>query len=178
MDIRAIFDPARGWNYSPEDISLREFNSPSTRLAYIVQMHGVDMLVHTMENPHGTEWPDLLVVATTLLDLQLDPEYLLQWNALAYGAPTIGLHENGKIALHASFPLARQFPVYLARKQLVTCLAMVASRVHDLYEVAREAAAGSAAPPHAPGNGFGDRAARFTGTVIGRIIKETFHDDR
>jgi hypothetical protein len=178
--IRDIFDPRRGWNYAPEDILLREEYDGEV-LYYVVVLYGVVMAVYQTANPWGEGWPDLVVVASTLEGpSEYDPTSLLGCNSAAAGFPSIGVDEDGQTVVQASFPLSPNFPVYLARKQVVTCLGAVASRVSELLEPPPQVwnetfAVQEEAGPTGPG--MADKAARFVGTVIGRIIKEGMRDD-
>src|SRR5438105_4195020 len=130
--VEDIFDPTKGWAFSPVQVPIRKVVLPGGNPNYWVTVDGIDILVAQLSKwPQGDECrvsPHRICVTTVLRDIIIkDALALLDSNGLTYGLPSFAYDQTTQeVLLTTAFPVGPQFPLEIARGQTLTCMGQLA----------------------------------------------------
>lgn len=132
-----IFDPAKGWPFSPAQVPLQRSLAQDGNPYYVATVDGIPLEVFEQNRwqeglsrkaPAGR-----LVVMTSFVGVEINnPEALLIAAFDMRGLPSFGLDPQGRPTLQAAFPYAPEIPLEIARKQLMVCMGLVAEQANEL----------------------------------------------
>jgi hypothetical protein len=132
-----IFDPAKGWPFSPAQVPLQRSTAHDGNPYYIATVDGIPLEVFEQnrwkEGVSRKAPPGRLVVYTSFTGVEItNPKALLIGAFDARGLPSVGLNPQGRPTLQAAFPYAPEIPLEIARKQLMVCMGLVAEQAAEL----------------------------------------------
>jgi len=139
MLIEKIFDPNMGWNYSEKQVPVRQTLASDGNPNFIVKVDDIEMRVFEwtrwQTSVSSKQAPMRIVVRTTFTNVNLlDAKKLLDGSFDAAGLPGFALDKDGQIVLQAAFPVGPDFPVDLARKQLLVCMGLISEDATELLQ--------------------------------------------
>ncbi|HEY2519831.1 MAG TPA: hypothetical protein VGJ19_06950 [Streptosporangiaceae bacterium] len=133
-----IFDRAKGWTIPEEQASLKRIISMNGVPTYIVKVGDIEVVAWEQH-----VWADAAVhsvsagrlcatVAFTGITIHT-PQKLLEATFDGKGIPSYGMNKaNGQPTLHTAFPIAPNFPVDIARRQLMVCIGTLVKEASTL----------------------------------------------
>jgi hypothetical protein len=126
-----IFDSEKGWDFSNDQVPIKRTVNADGNTVYTVTVD--EIVVTTFEQ---SKWKDgvirsvsanRLVAMVKFTGINItNPTALLLGSFRAKGLPSFGVDDSGSLYLHTGFPIAPDFPLDLARKQLMVCMGLLA----------------------------------------------------
>ncbi len=138
-----IFDPKKGWGFSVQEVPLQRASADDGNPYYLLTVDGIEIIAFeqsTWEAGVVRSVPaSRLVVMTIFEGYKLsDANALLSGSYDARGLPSFGINEDGQITLQTAFPIAKGFPIDLARKQLMVCMGIISEESKELIRAWNE----------------------------------------
>jgi hypothetical protein len=124
-----IFNPAKGWQFSPDQIPLQRKISADGTPFYLVTVDDLPLTVFEQskwrEGVISDVSPSRIIVTTRFRGVTLtDPRALLRGSYATRGLPSFGLDEEEGINLHTALPIG-PVPADLVRKQVMVCMGLL-----------------------------------------------------
>ena len=174
----AIFDPQKGWEYSPSHVPLKRIIGDDGNVNYAVTVDDNVIMVCEQSELKGGEDSDepanRLVAKVYFTGLEIsDALAFLQSNAGTSGLPAWGLDGDGDLTLQTAFPISADFPVEWARKQLLVCMALLREATYDFLKAVNQEEPETAAPQHLSSqeDRFDWDSAKQVASVAGEFLK-------
>ena len=126
-----LFDPKQGWSESQDTMPVTRVLTSQGLHAFVVHVQGYPCTVFQVDQWHpksSMQTPANRIVARALIaDKQVvNALAFLKTNFEMAGLPSLSVDPDGAIYLQCAFPADEDFPVGLARKQLLNCLGLLA----------------------------------------------------
>lgn len=129
--VEDIFDPHTGWSFSENEVPVRSCNAEDGNPVFFVDVDGIEILVFQIsEWEAGTKSniaPHRIVAMVSIADIEItDPSLFLRHNNMSHGMPAYSIDEEGDLTIETAFPIGPNYPVDLARRQLMVCMGLIA----------------------------------------------------
>jgi hypothetical protein len=147
----ALFDSAKGWPFSEEEVPLTRGKAPDGEPFVVVNVDGREIVVAekiaAADDDGEGPTPHRIVAFLAFSGIAVsDTKILLQENLGTYGLPSWGLDDDGDLALSASIPVGASVPLDAARRQLLVGLGLIADMVGKILDAVSDEADGEATP--------------------------------
>jgi hypothetical protein len=155
----AVFDPEQGWDVPAEQAALTRTLSSDLNPNYQITVDGIVVSCYEKhrwdESARSSSPAGRLCARVVFTNAVIHrPLGVLADNWAFDGLPGFGVDPEGRLSLHTGIPIARGFPVDLARRQLMVCIGVLADTANNLLRAWAEA---DRAAPAQPGPGQAGR---------------------
>lgn len=140
----AVFDAEQGWDMPAQQAPLRRVLASDLNPNYDITVDGIVITCyekhHWDASAKSSSPAGRLCAKVVFTNSSIHaPMGVLADNWAFDGLPSFGVDPQGRLSLHTGFPIARNFPVDLARRQLMVCIGILADTSNNLLRAWAEA---------------------------------------
>ncbi len=175
-----IFDPAKGWGYSANQVPLKRVLSSDGNVNYSVTVdEHIIMVCEQREWKEGSTSrvpANRMVAKVYLTGLEItDASVFLRASAGSSGLPAWGIDADGDLTLQTAFPITDDFPIEWARKQLLVCMGLLAEATQEFLAQLNETDSNDSSNRQhllqQGGDGFDWDSAKQMASVAGEFLR-------